>query len=183
MSAQTSLTLQVAAALEASGIAYVLTGSFASNYHGIPRSTRDADFVIQLACAIGPEFGRKLGDDFVLDPQLSFETVTGTHRQYIRHRKKRFKIELFMLSADVHDQERFRRRQQIELAGHQVWLLSAEDSIISKLRWAREKDRPDIRNVMTVQGEKLDWKYIEQWCQKHGTTALLNEIRHSVPKI
>lgn len=183
MSVQTSLTLRVAEALKGSGVAYALTGSFASNYHGIPRSTQDADFVIQLANAVGPEFNRKLGDDFVLDPQMSFETVTGTYRQYIRHRKKRFKIELFMLSQDAHDQERFSRKQQVELAGHQVWLLSAEDSIISKLRWAREKDRPDIRNVMTVQGDKLDWNYIEKWCREHGTTRLMNEIRGSAPSI
>src|SRR5437870_6561146 len=90
-----SLTLRVADALFASGIAYLITGSFASNYYGIPRSTKDADFVIQLGGALGEEFGQRLGGEFILDPQLSFETVTGTYRQYVRHRRSRFKIELF----------------------------------------------------------------------------------------
>lgn len=183
MKIEASLTLQVADALSASGIPYLLSGSFASNYYGIPRSTKDADFVIQLAGAAGAEFGRVLGDDFILDPQLSFETVTGTYRQYIRHRRRRFKIELFILSQDAHDQERFRRRQEVDILEKKVWLLSAEDSIVSKLRWARDKDRSDIRNVMTVQRGKLDWDYIKKWCSNHGTLELLEEMRRTIPEI
>lgn len=183
MKLETSLTLQVAVALSVSGTPYLLSGSFASNYYGIPRSTKDADFIVQLAGAAGAEFGRLLGDDFILDPQLSFETVTGTYRQYIRHRKRRFKIELFILSQDPHDQERFRRRQGVDILGRKVWLLSAEDSIVSKLRWARDKDRSDIRSVMTVQRGKLDWDYIQKWCREHGTLDLMEEIRRSVPEI
>jgi hypothetical protein len=50
------------------GIPYVLVGSFASNVYGIPRSTKDADFVVQTApgqfsqlmAALGPNFVRVL---------------------------------------------------------------------------------------------------------------------------
>lgn len=55
------LTLRVADALSASGITYLITGSFASNYYGIPRSTKDADFVVQLGSALGQDFGQRLG--------------------------------------------------------------------------------------------------------------------------
>lgn len=34
-------------ALEAVGLPYMIVGSLASTFHGIPRSTRDADFVIE----------------------------------------------------------------------------------------------------------------------------------------
>jgi hypothetical protein len=180
---QDSLTLRVADALTASGIPYLLSGSFASNYHGIPRSTKDADFVIHLAGGVGAEFARRLEPDLELDPQLSFETVTGTYRQFIRHRKSAFKIEIFLLSPDAHDQDRFARRRGELLFGRKVWLLSPEDVIVSKLRWARNKDKDDIRNVLTVQRDRLDWPYIEKWCLTHGTLALLQEIRRTVPEI
>ena len=39
----------VLAALDAAAIPYMLVGSIASNFHGIPRSTRDADLVVQFA--------------------------------------------------------------------------------------------------------------------------------------
>jgi len=83
-----SITVRVADALEAGGIPYLLTGSFASNYYGIPRSTKDADFVLQVQTALGREFVQRLGDDFLLDPHLSFETITGTFRQRLRYKKK-----------------------------------------------------------------------------------------------
>jgi hypothetical protein len=183
MTAEESLTLRVADALAAGAVPWLLTGSFASNYYGIPRSTKDADFVIQLKGGVGADFARVLGGDLELDPQLSFETVTGTHRQFIRHRRSAFKIELFLLSTDAHDVERFARRREESLFDRKVWLLSPEDVIVSKLRWARAKDEDDIRNVLAVQRGKLDWPYIECWCRRHATLARLEEIRRTVPEI
>jgi len=37
---------RITAALDRAGIAYMLTGSFASAHHGVPRSTLDIDIVI-----------------------------------------------------------------------------------------------------------------------------------------
>ena len=31
--------------------------------------------------------------------------------------------------------------------------------------------------------EALDWDYIHHWCHLHGTRALLDEIRASIPPI
>ena len=54
---------------------------------------------------------------------------------------------------------------------------------VRKLRWARSKDRDDVRNVIGVQGDRLDWPYIKTWCERHGTSVLLEDIRRTVPKI
>jgi len=181
MTADESITLRVAEALEACGIRFLLSGSFASNYYGIPRSTRDADFVLQTTHAVGHELVRRLGEGFLLDPQLSFETNTGAFRQELRHTESAFKIELFLLSQDPHDQSRFARRREVQLHHRRLWLPSPEDVVITKLRWARGKDRDDARDVMAVQHDRLDWAYIEQWCGQHGTSALLEEIRRLLP--
>ncbi len=183
MTVQVGCTLQVVDALDACGIPYFLSGSIASNVYGIPRSTKDADFVIQSSRGVRADFEEKLGTDYNLDRQLTFERVTGTYRQLVQHIKKAFKIEIFLLSQDRRDQERFARRRQGTLSGRNVWVLSAEDSIISKLRWSRGKDKDDARNVISVQGDNLDWPYIEKWCKEHGTLALLEEIRRSVPEL
>jgi hypothetical protein len=180
MTAGESIAVRVANALEACGIPYLLSGSFASNYYGIPRSTRDADFVLQSQRAVGLDLTQQLGEDFILEPQLSFETNTGTFRQVLRYKKKPFKVELFLLSQDPHDQARFSRRRAARLLEHRVWLPSPEDVIITKLRWARGKDRDDTRDVMAVQQDQLDWRYVEDWCRRHGTLPLMEEIRRSV---
>jgi hypothetical protein len=175
--------VRVADALAGSGIAYLLAGSFSSNFYGIPRSTKDADFVVELQGGVGDDFLRLLGNDFEADPQLSFETNTGTYRQLLQHTTSPFKVEMFMLSKDPHDQARFQRRVAVSAYGRRIWLPTAEDVIIMKVRWARSRDQDDVRAVLSVQGEHLDWSYIKNWCDQHGTLNLLEEIRRTVPKL
>ena len=177
------VALRVAGALNSANIPFMLVGGFSSNYHGIPRSTKDADFVVQMNTPLSQNFARKLGPEFEAEEQLSFETNTGTQRQELSVKGTLFKVEVFRLSCDPHDQERFRRRIEVEVQGHKVLFPTAEDVIIWKLRWARAKDREDVRAVIGVQQGLLDWPYIEGWCERHGTRALLEEIRRTVPKI
>ena len=180
-------TLAVIDALNAQEIPYMLVGSFSTNFYGIPRSTQDADFVISIDDGSLLELAETLGPDFRVDPQMSFETVTMTRRTIIKITHLPFKIELFHLSSDPHDQERFRRRRKVWYLDHEVYLPTPEDVIITKIHWAlmgnRSKDREDVRDVIAVQGDSLDWGYIHHWTDRHGTRALLDEIRRSIPPI
>lgn len=180
-------TLAVIDALEAQGVPYMVVGSFSTNYYGIPRSTKDADLVVDPAPLSFGRLSQDLGPDFVVDRQLSFETVTGTLRHEMRLKDDSFKIELFHLGGDPHDRERFGRRVQATMLGRPVWLPTPEDVIITKLRWAllagRSKDRDDARDVIAVQGDRIDWGYVHAWCDRHGTRALLEEIRRSIPPL
>ena len=174
--------LRAADALTAAGIPFMIVGGFSSNYYGIPRSTQDADFVAQTEAPLGEIFVQALGPQFEAETQLSFETNTATQRQEFRVAGTLFKVEVFRLSDDPHDQERFRRRRLVEIQGHKVWFPTAEDVIVWKLRWNRAKDREDVRAVMGVQQRNLDWRYIDTWCDRHGTRTLLEELRRSVPQ-
>ena len=77
-------TVAVMQALDAAGVSYVLVGSFSTNYYGIPRGTQDADFVIQPGRTGIASIPQRLGAGFRLDPQVAFETVTGTTRYLSR---------------------------------------------------------------------------------------------------
>jgi hypothetical protein len=177
------VTLRVIDALNGSGVVYMLVGSFSTNVYGIPRSTKDADFVLQLHGDFPPGFYERLGKDFEIDPQLKFETNTGTYKQEVRFAGTPFTVEMFRLSNDPFDQERFRRRVTVMLLGRETYVPTAEDVVVMKLRWFRAKDQPDVLNVMTVQRGKLDWGHIESWCKRHGTLARMEEIRRAVREI
>jgi hypothetical protein len=177
------VTLLVIDALNACGVAYMLVGSFSTNVYGIPRSTKDADFVLQLHGDFPPGFHERLGNGFEIDPQLKFEANTGTHKQEMRFAGTPFTVELFRLSDDPFDQERFRRRVAVKVLGRETFVPTAEDVIVMKLRWFRPKDQPDVLNVMTVQRGRLDWAYIESWCGRHGSLARMEEIRKAVREI
>ena len=53
--------------LNRSKLAYLLTGSMASNYWGIPRTTHDLDFVLQLPPSAVPRLIECFRDGFYLD--------------------------------------------------------------------------------------------------------------------
>jgi hypothetical protein len=170
--------------LEELGVPYMLVGSFSSNAYGVARNTNDADFVVQLNSISINQIASKLGPDFQLVPQLSFETITATTRYVLEAPADSFKIELFLLSNDPHDLSRFGRRQRVEMLGAPAYLPSPEDVVITKLRWSRhgqrQKDLSDARDVIAVSGPQLDWKYIEEWCDTHQTRQLLNDLRRSI---
>ena len=169
-------------ALNDLGLDYMVVGSFASNRYGVPRATKDADFVLKIVAADRQRLFARLPDAFKVDPQVGFEMVTGTWRQIIQVPEIPFMIELFELSEDPHDQSRFSRRRRLTLLSRESWLPAPEDVIVQKLRWShrakRSKDFNDAVSVMGVQGEAaLDWPYIEKWCTEHGTLEVLAEAK------
>src|SRR5437762_1293825 len=125
--------LAVAEALESSGIPYMLVWSYSSNFYGVDRATQDADFVIELGQGEIGDLARRLVPSIRIDRQMSFETVTMTRRFVAEVVGTTFKIELFLLNDDPHNQERFRRRRQVILLGRQVWIPTVEDVIVTKL--------------------------------------------------
>ena len=167
--------------LNEQGVEYMVVGSLAGNFYCVPRSTQDADIVVASSVGqVASKLSRAI-PNLKFDPQLAFESVTATKKVLIRSALHDFQIELFELSNDPHDQERFTRRVWVEFIGRKAWIATAEDIIITKLRWAeyagREKDIADLRNMIGVQHDSLDWSYIESWCDRHGTQALLDRLR------
>jgi hypothetical protein len=177
-------TVAVIDALEALRIPYMLVGSLSCNYYAIPRSTQDADFVVQLEPGAISAVAKQLGPAFQLDRQMSFETVTATRRYILRATDSAFVVELFFLSDDPHDQQRFARRRQVRTLDRDVSIPTAEDVIITKLLWSRSglraKDIDDAKNVISVQADNIDWNYVTSWCDRHGTRGLLDQIRQSL---
>jgi hypothetical protein len=176
------ISLRVIEILNAHDIPYMVVGSLSTNFHSIVRSTKDADIVIPEKLA---ETARLIARDFpllALDPQFGFESVTATKKLLLKATAgEGFVVELFDQSSDPHDQERFRRRIQVDWLGRPTWIATAEDAVVTKMRWAhgagREKDITDVRNIIAVRGPSLDWRYVEEWCDQHGSRALLEKTR------
>ncbi len=175
--------LAVLEAVETAGVPYVIVGALAYGAWGIPRSTKDADFVV--ACA-GPELDsvlRNLPSSFSIDPQARMELFTGTLRWVLHLDGTPFEIEVFLLGADPHHAEIFarKRRERILMIDREAWIPTAEDLVIQKLRWARRKDLDDVQNILAVQGDFIDYPHIETWCARHGTLERLAEVRAGIP--
>jgi hypothetical protein len=183
MNSEFDAVLPVIRALEAAGISYMLVGSISRNQYTTPRSTHDADIVIEYEPGVLAKVMERLGENYVLDRQSRLEMITSTARNVISIRDDEFCIEVFRLSDDAHDQERFRRRVRGVYFGEQAWIPTAEDVIVWKLRWAmhRPKDLADLQDIIAVQARNVDWDYIHRWAERHGTRDLLEKIVASIP--
>ncbi len=167
--------------LNEAGIPYMIVGSFSSNAYGEARATKDADFVVEISEEDRRELLARLSPEFEADPQASFETITGHTRQILRIPSIPFEIELFDLTDEEFDQERFSRRVKTFIGGRILWLPTAEDVVIQKLRWTvlgkRDKDFLDVVGIIKVRGHKLAWNHIEKWCNSLGLVEVLQDAR------
>ena len=160
---------------------YQIVGAIACFLYGPIRFTQDVDFVVSIPGIELDALLRELPDEFEIDPQARMELFTGTMRWVVRVPGSELKVEFFLLGDDAHHRKEFVRKQRRMLpAGVEASVATAEDLIIQKLRWAREKDVTDIRGILALQGDVLDFPYIEKWCARHGTMARFDEIRRSI---
>ena len=180
---QSELVAFVVEAADRSAVSCMVGGSVACMNYMIPRATKDFNLVIQIQEPQFTAFLQEVDSQFRLDPQVYVETLTGTKRHILKHRTTAFDVELFILSEDPHHLSmwsRKRLRRQV-FCTCDAWTATAEDMIIQKLRWARPQDLVDADSMIGVQGDELDWPYIEHWCDLHGTRDRLEKIREDIP--
>ena len=181
-----TLAGKVIEALDAEHVPYLVVGALSVSVFGIPRATKDVDIVISLPTRQPlTAVAQRLRDIAEFDPQISFETITGSVRHLLHSRTNPpIVVEHFELGGDPFVQSRFARRRQEFSAQMQrrAWLPTPEDVIVQKLRWARHKDLDDAGSVLAVRGTaNLDLPYIEHWCAQHGSLPRLREVLASIP--
>ena len=163
------------------GIPHMVTGSLASSIHGRPRTTHDADIVIDPS--------PKALDRLVTGLQAAgFYVDAGVAREALRARRQfnviatatAFKVDLILRKDRPFSREEFRRRQAASLGGTPVDLATAEDTILSKLEWARkggsDRQLDDVAGIVAVQGSALDAGYIERWAAMLGVLDLWRAV-------
>lgn len=74
------------------------------------------------------------------------------------------------------------RRCRARILGVDVWVQSAEDTVLSKLAWMKasggsERQRRDIEGILAVSGEALDLAYVERWLDTLDLRTGWNELR------
>ncbi len=166
--------------LEGCGIGYMLTGSFASNMHGVPRTTYDADIVIEVEPVSLEEFIQSLGDEFYVSREAAREAVSSRRMFNVIHLLTGFKIDFIIRKARPFSKKEFSRRERGIFLGESRWFATPEDVILAKLEWSKlgesERQFLDALNVAKVQGEKLDRAYLERWAKELGVHDLLQRL-------
>ncbi len=170
--------------LERIGIDYMVSGSFASSLHGAPRMTRDADLVIESDEAKIRAFVRALGEDFYADEEAAAQAVRLCDLFNVVHLESGLKIDLIVRKDRPFSREEFSRRSAGTIEGRSAMFVTPEDAILSKLEWAKkgnsDRQRIDALEVIRVQGDRLDWAYLERWAKELGLGESLDRLKREV---
>lgn len=166
--------------LNRAGITYYLTGSMASNYWGIPRTTHDLDFVIQLPSSAIAKIVSAFSPDYFLDEASVRAAYQPPHQFNAIDTRSALKVDFWLPKTTAFDREMLRRRIRVTLFGEPAWITTAEDSILHKLVWNKitpsDRQMGDAAGVVAVQGDKLDRPYLMRWAEVLGVSVELDRL-------
>jgi len=155
--------------LNGAGIPYMVVGSYASTFHGEPRMTRDIDVVvdpteatIKLLVDLVDRDRFYMGDaeDAFLNRSMFnlIEPDTGWKVDFVVRKDRPF--------SEVEFQRRFPAR----VAGVEVLMATAEDTMLAKLEWGASSgsDR-QMDDVIAIAGnQEVDRDYLGRWAVELG---------------
>ncbi len=176
------LLSRVISELERAGIPYMLTGSFASTFHGVPRTTHDIDIVIDPTRTSLKTLLDGLSEDiYYVSPAAAWDAFSSRRQFNIIDLTTGWKVDLIMRKARPFSVEEFRRRQAVELLGTTLYIATAEDTILAKLEWARkgesERQIRDVAGILSMCADTLDTDYIIRWARALKVQDLWERVR------
>ena len=180
---QQELLIRTARILDALKIPYMVTGSFAVNFYGIPRTTHDIDLIVQIQVADTIRLAREFPTDFYADVQMMRQAIDQQFMFNVIDPSSGLKIDFWILKRDAYDVERFRRRRPQLVFGQTLVMPSPEDVILAKLLWYQDaptdKHLSDARGVWEIQKDSMDLNYLRMWASKLGVTSWLEKLEKS----
>lgn len=174
----------VASVLEQQRITYVLVGSLASSMHGIYRSTADIDIVADVHSEQIIPLLTALKENFYVDEQAVREAINRRQSFNAIHLDSVFKVDIFIPKLDEFSRKQIERRELRELSPdveQMIYVATAEDTILAKLRWYNSGGRvsnnqwTDVVGIIGGSSSRLDLDYLREWAETLGLTELLNQ--------
>jgi len=186
------LLCKIAKILETLEITYAVTGGFAVSIWGRPRFTADIDIVVELVSKnIKPLTETLLSIDkaaYVSEEAMRDALEHKGEFNFI-HPNTNMKVDFWVRGskADIYGKLKFERARIKKINNQEIYFVSPEDLILSKLAWSKESESTrhleDIKSIIDIQQSKLDLDYIKKWARRQSTTETLEEILKSNSKL
>src|SRR6267154_1198823 len=176
MQIQLDILREVTKRFDEAGIQYMLTGSFALNYYAEPRMTRDMDLVVALTRKDADSIIALFEGEYYVPRNAVVRAITHQTLFNIIHSESIFKVDCIIRKNTEYRRLEFERRRQVEIEGTEIWIVSKEDLIISKLLWAKDSHSDfQLRDVRNLLKSGYDADYLKRWTQELSLAELLRE--------
>lgn len=176
------LLLKICKILENLKILYAITGGYASSVWGRPRSTFDIDVIVELyksdahklVCAL-----KKISDISYIEEDAVIQALEKIGEFNYIDADTGIKVDFYIVGKDQYSKEKLKRRIAKKINVKNIYFVSPEDLILSKLLWYKESssDRQieDVKSIIKISGDILDKKYLRSWAHKLKLDDLLNK--------
>jgi len=171
---QQELLISLLDFLARNNIPYMLTGSVVSSLQGEPRLSHDIDVLVECDRRIVPSLQASFpAPRYYFDETAIDEAVQRGSMFNLLDTLAGDKIDFWMLTDSHFDECRFGRKIAISLLGRTAWISTPEDTILAKLRWAKQADGSpkqinDARRIFQVNESALDREYLRLWVLQLG---------------
>lgn len=176
------LLVDIANILKRLKVPYMITGGMAVFVWGRPRFTADIDIVVELKAENIDDLEKAL----LALSEASYVDKNTMERALTRHGEFNFidggtgvKVDFWILDKNSFDQSRLKRRIGRNILNKNVYFISPEDLILSKLRWYKQAESSrhleDIESILKIQ-KKLNLRYIKKWAKGQSTTKIFNSL-------
>jgi len=169
MLSQNEFLKNVVEKLQKAGIDYVICGSVAATFYGVTRSTLDTDIIIDPTREQLTKFIELLGNECYVSSEAAFDALQRGAMFNVIDIDNSCKADLIIKKQTPFNAEEFRRKRKENLLGKALYILSPEDSILSKLAWAKqsrsEMQYRDIMAILEARAGQLDMKYLNKWAK------------------
>ena len=161
----------------------MLAGSMASTFHGEPRMTRDVDMVIDpTAESIGRFVAALDRSRFYVDDAVG--AVRRRDMGNVIDTETGWKVDLIVRKDRPFSREEFARRQPALIGGVELFIATAEDTVLAKLEWRSRSDseRQFSDVVAVLAAQELDVAYLRHWAAELGIAESLTEVLTAAAK-
>lgn len=164
-------------------IPHMITGSFASTYHGMSRTTLDVDVVIDPSPGNFSLFLAYLAQNGFYVSEANAKAALLTRSQFnVVHIESVWKFDLIIRKNRPFNEIEFARREAVNIyiLGVDTFVVSAEDIILAKLEWAKdsasERQLKDIEGIIEINAGQLDRAYLEKWAERLSISDSLSQL-------
>lgn len=180
MDEQLEFLCLIAERLESARIPYMLTRSTAMMFYGVPRMTRDVDFVVELSPVSPARIVELFSSDCYIDLVSVEEAIQLEGMFNIIHYKWAMKADFVVRKNTPYRIEEFERRRTVDFEGRTLTVVAVEDLVLSKLVWAKdsqsELQRRDVQELVRAE-KRLDWEYLNARADTLGVADTLRRLR------
>lgn len=138
------------------------------NTYAMARATLDVDIVVELSDENLIAFESIFSKDYYINHNTIVEEIKRRGMFNVIQQYEGMKFDFIVRKDTPYRKLEFERRCRNNIADFEVWMVSPEDLIISKIDWIQQlfSDRQanDIKNLLD--NPAIDKQYITDWCKK-----------------